>query len=34
MVWWGVALLYMILKPVDKINLGPDVKRADLSSRQ
>ena len=34
MVWWGISLIYLILKPLDKINLGPDVKRADLSSRQ
>ena len=34
LVWWWVALIYLILKPVEKINLGPDVKRADLSAKQ
>lgn len=34
LVWWFIALIYLILKPVEKINLGPDVKRADLSAKQ
>ena len=34
LVWWWVALIYLILKPEEKINLGPNVKRADLGSKQ
>jgi len=34
LVWWWIALIYLILKPVEKINLGAQVKRADLGSKQ
>ena len=34
LVWWWIALIYLILKPVEKINLGSTVKRADLGSKQ
>jgi len=29
-VWWFIALIYFILKPTEKINLGVQHKRADL----
>lgn len=32
-VWWFIALIYLILKPIEKINLGNQVKRADLSAK-
>ena len=33
-VWWFIALIYFILKPVEKIDLGNHVTRADLGSKQ
>ena len=34
LVWWWVALIYLILKPIEKINTGSSVKRGDLQSKQ
>jgi len=31
--WWFVGLIYFILKPFEKINLGNNVKRADLAAK-
>ena len=33
-VWWFISLIYFILKPIEKIDLGNQVKRADLGSKQ
>lgn len=32
-VWWFVSFVYFILKPFEKINLGNQVKRADLAAK-
>jgi len=32
-VWWFISLIYFILKPTEKIDLGNKVKRADLGSK-
>jgi hypothetical protein len=32
--WWFIALVYLILKPIEKIDTGMKVKRADLSAKQ
>ena len=34
LIWWFIALIYLILKPVEKINLGESVKKADLNAKQ
>ena len=34
LVWWFIALIYLILMPTEKIYLGPNVKQADLASKQ
>ena len=34
LVWWWVALIYLILKPIEKINTGSGVKMSDLQSKQ
>ena len=33
-VWWFLILIYFILRPIEKIDLGDQVKRADLGSKQ
>ena len=33
-VWWFIAFIYFCLKPIEKINLGIQVKKGDLSSKQ
>ena len=32
-VWWFISLIYFILKPIEKIDLGNQVKRADLGAK-
>lgn len=32
-VWWFIAFVYFCLKPIEKINLGIQVKKTDLSSK-
>ena len=32
--WWFISLIYFILRPIEKINLRIEDKRADLGSRQ
>lgn len=33
-IWWFITLIYLVLKPTEKINLGSTIKRADLGSKQ
>ena len=33
LVWWFIAFIYFVLKPVEKIDLGNKVKRADLEAK-
>ena len=33
-VWWWIAFIYYCLKPITKIDLGVQVKKTDLSSKQ
>ena len=32
-IWWFISLIYLILKPIEKMNLGSTIKRADLSQK-
>ena len=32
-VWWWIAFIYFCLKPIEKVNLGLDVKKSDLQSK-
>ena len=31
--WWFISLLYFILKPYEKIDIGSTIKRADLGAQ-
>ena len=33
LVWWFIAFIYFVLKPVEKVDLGNKVKRADLEAK-